>query len=50
MIWFKGATAYEFQIGRAMLRICHLRGDYWAWKPWRRFAFRIVDKETHDEH
>lgn len=20
-------------------------GDYWRWKPWRRFAFRIVSKE-----
>lgn len=40
--WFcRGATAYEFQWGRLVVRICHLRGAYWAWKPWRRVQIKI---------
>lgn len=38
---FKGATAYEAQLGRLWIRICHLRGDYWAWRPWRRIEFGV---------
>lgn len=38
----RGATAYEFQVGRFYLRICHLRGAHWAWRPWRRVSIRWV--------
>jgi hypothetical protein len=41
IIFFKGFTAYELQIGKAWVRVCHLRGRYWAWKPWRRFTWGI---------
>ena len=34
----RGATAYEFQAWRFMLRITHLSGAYWRWKPWRRVS------------
>lgn len=33
---FKGATAYEFEVLWINLRVCHLRGEFWAWRPWRR--------------
>lgn len=36
--WLRGATAYEWQIGRLWGRITHLDGPYWRWKPWRRFS------------
>jgi hypothetical protein len=39
MTAFKGATAYECQVGRLYGRITHLKGAYWAWKPWRRISF-----------
>ncbi|TCU34088.1 hypothetical protein [Rhizobium azibense] len=38
IIWFRGATAYEFQIGPFWMMWCHLKGNYWKWKPWRRFS------------
>lgn len=40
LTYLRGATAYEFQYGRAYLRVTHLKGGFWAWKPWRRFSFR----------
>jgi hypothetical protein len=44
MIWLKGATAYEFQVGRLSLRVCHLDGKHWVWKPWRRVSYNIEGK------
>ena len=41
---FKGATAYELQVGRLCGRICHLKGEHWAWKPWRRFNISWLPK------
>lgn len=38
----KGSTAYEYQIGSFHIRICHLKGDYWAWKPWRRISIQKI--------
>lgn len=40
VIPMRGATAYEWQWGRLGLRICHLCGRFWAWRPWRRFKFQ----------
>ncbi|QIG67830.1 hypothetical protein EVC29_031 [Rhizobium phage RHph_Y52] len=37
LVYFKGMTAYELQIGPVWVTWCHLTGDYWRWKPWRRF-------------
>ena len=42
----KGATAYEYQIGGLVLRICHLSGAYWRWRPWRRIKFTYFYVET----
>lgn len=50
MIAFKGATAYEWQIGRLYGRITHLRGDYWKYRPWRRLSFgwdRSIKESNH---
>lgn len=41
----RGATAYEYQIGRFGVRFVHLRGGYWRWKPWRRVSFQYFGKE-----
>ncbi len=41
----KGATAYEFQLGALGIRWNHLRGAYWAWKPWRRLSIKWWSKE-----
>lgn len=41
-IWFRrGATAYEAQFGSLVVRIVHLDGAYWRFKPWRRFSFTL---------
>lgn len=45
MVFFRGATAYEMQIGRVWSRCTHLSGAYWKRKPWRRFSCGI-DWET----
>lgn len=37
LVAFRGATAYELQVGRFIVRVCHLSGAYWRWRPWRRF-------------
>lgn len=39
--WFaKGATSYEAQFGRIVIRLCHLQGEYWRWRPWRRVSVK----------
>lgn len=38
----KGFTAYEFSFFCWDVRICHLKGPYWAWKPWRRISITKV--------
>lgn len=41
MIYLKGATAYEYQIGKWYLRIVYLSGGYYTWWAfWRRFSIR----------
>jgi len=40
-IYLKGATAYEFQLGRVYVQVCHLSGEHWRFKPWRRVSFHI---------
>ena len=43
----KGATAYEYQVGRLVLRVVHLRGGYWnSWKLWRRVSLTWWPKES----
>lgn len=39
MFFLKGATAFEFQLGRRYMRIVHLAGPSWPWyAPWRRLS------------
>ena len=46
-LWFKrGATAYEAQVGNWVLRLVHLRGEYWAWRPWRRVSLTRYPPEA----
>jgi hypothetical protein len=45
-IAFKGATAYEIwagveRWGVADIRVVHLRGQYWRFKPWRRVSVKF---------
>lgn len=46
MIFFKGATAYEFQLWRFGMRWVHLTGGGWdgAW-PWERLSFQWFGKK-----
>jgi hypothetical protein len=46
MIFMKGATAYEAQFGRLVIRITHLSGKYWRFRPWRRISIRIWPKDV----
>lgn len=39
-----GATAWEWQWGRVCMRIVHLRGAYWRWRPWRRVRLWVADE------
>jgi len=40
-LWFKRmATAYEAQFGSICIRWCFLKGEYWAWKPWKRLSIK----------
>ena len=39
-IWIKGATAYELQIKHLYIRIVHLNGGPWKWRPWRRITIK----------
>lgn len=44
--WLKGATAYEFQFGEHVFRVCHLLGGYWTWWAfWRRFSYKRFPKD-----
>ena len=44
--WMKGATAYEYQVGKWCLRIVHLTGGYFKWyTPWRRFSLKYYEND-----
>jgi hypothetical protein len=47
---FKGATAYEMQIGNVYFKIIHLRGGRWTWR-WllKRFSCGIDRTKTFEE-
>ncbi|QXO06579.1 hypothetical protein PHAGE_BARTON_52 [Acinetobacter phage Barton] len=40
----KGATAYEWDVLGHHIRVCHLKGEYWAWKPWRRVKIKRIEE------
>lgn len=42
----RGATAYELQVWRIVMRWTHLRGQYWRWRPWRRVSIMYYSKEN----
>lgn len=43
---FKGATAYELQIGPFCVQFCHLMGGDWEWYTFfGRFNFMFEDKK-----
>ena len=46
MTYFKGATAYELQIGRFYVEFCHLMGGNWHWYSFfSRFIFGMEEKK-----
>ena len=46
VIFMRGSTAYEVQVGRIYIRWTHLRGGaYWRRKPWRRLSVRWLNTE-----
>ena len=34
--------AYEYHIFGFDIRICHLKGEHWRFKPWRRISIKRV--------
>ena len=38
-VYFKGATAYELQIGRLYVKVVHLMGGGWKWHSTNRISF-----------
>lgn len=46
LIPLKGPTAYEWQRGGVVLRVCHLRGPHWSWRPWRRIKVQYFKSEV----
>lgn len=48
MVFFRGATAYEMQIGRLWARWIHVSGRHWKIKPWRRFSAGIEARRAGD--
>lgn len=44
-IYLRSATAHEFQVGRLVVRIVHLRGAHWRFRPWRRVSIKLWPKE-----
>ena len=48
-VYLRGATAYELQIGRLVIRVCHLQGKRWRFRPWRRINVEIVKPDADSE-